>query len=362
MEEQVDKSRPINHTPNEPLASQTTLVGPGNHEATMEQSPFRARRQHSNQQMFPTEGAVLNEPEEHIPSMNIAEPQLPIPPATPITYQGKRKRGQNTQVPTDDAPYRNTRTRSGSMGVPPLVVPPRLPRPVRKGRKKKAIEAEQNEESANQGRAEVPETSAEEAEQLLMVETNGEGSRTPNSYPQQERAWSAIRILQTMRMEAEGRRSSPLSNDEQRLRRNDVSEEAEGQGHGGGTDLNTPGGRSPQRLQWSATRILQSYTRGSEVEGVEEKPLLRRRTLETDDEQIDRELRQTKSEYDDLDPAELLREFNESKPHLSPTPVGSASGLSVESFPKQSEEKGKQEEYVPPTITRAARYARRQRG
>ena len=359
MEEQVDKAQPINPTFNEPLASQTTLVGQGNREPTMGQSPTRAR-QHSNQQMIPTEG-VVDEPEEsqeHIGSTNMAEPQPPIPPTTPITYQGKRKRGQKAEVPTHDAPYRNTRTRSGSVRPPPSAVP----RPVKRGRKKKAIEDERNEESANQDGAElalIPETSAEEAEQLLMAETNGEGSRTPNSHPHRERAWSALRILQTMRMEAAGQShqlpSSPSGN-QQRLTRNDVPEEVEEQGRGRRTDLNTPSGRSPQRLQWSATRILQSYPRASEVEEVEEKPLLHKRTLETDDEQIDRELRQTKSEYD-MDPAELLREFNESKPHLSSTPVGSverdADSMSVESFPKQ-------EEYVPPLTTRAARYTRRQ--
>ena len=363
MEEQVDKAQPINQTPNEPPASQTTLIGQGNHEVTMGQSPVRARRLHSNQQMIPTEeGAVHNEPEEsreQIGSMEMVEPQLPIPPTTPITtYQGKRKRGQKTQVPTDDAPYRNTRTRSGSVAHPPSAVP----RPVRRGRKKKAIEASA-EESANQGRAEpavVPETSAEEAEQLLMAETNGEGSGTPNSNGQQERAWSAMQILQTLRMKAEGRSPRHPSSPSNSQRSNDVSDEAEGQGR---TDLTTPSGRSPQRLQWSATRLSQSYPRESEVE---EKPLVRRRTMETDDEQIDRKLRQTKPEYDDLDPAKLLREFNESKPHVSPTPMGSEGSQtqrpSLLPVVKQDEEKRKPEEdYVPPTITRAARYARRQR-
>ena len=442
-EEPIDKTQPIN-------PSQITLVGQGVNEPSAGESPIGAR-QHRDQQMIPTEGALINEPEEsqeHIGSTSNAQPQLPIPPVTPTTYQGKRKRGQKAQVPRRDAPYRNTRARSGSVGQP---VATDSTRPVRRGPNKKAIEATQNEELTDQGRPEsalIPETIAEEAdvEQLLIAESNGEGLRTPSSHPQQQLSWSATQILQTLGMveDAEGQtHRRPTSSSPSHLKTNDVSEEAEGQGYPtpsrrspqqlqwsamkilqtleeaehpnspgssqqhlttdvseeaegqgyrGRTDLNTPGGRSPQRLQWSATQLLQSLNMEDEVEKVEEKPLP---TLETDDEQIDRKLsgpqsRQTKVEYNDPDPLKILKEFNDRTPsnlYLSPTPMGSpssraqrpsllpvaerdadgdarrealAQGTRARVTKKRGEEKRKQEEYVPPPNTRAARFARRQ--
>ncbi|KAF8350499.1 hypothetical protein F5887DRAFT_913513 [Amanita rubescens] len=364
-EEQIDNTQHVSRMLNEPAPSQATLVG---NELGVRWPPNRARKPR-DQQVVPTEGPVANEREESV------EPEPPIPPVASTSSQGKRKRGEKVQVPTDNAPYRNTRSISDSMRRP-TAKSMAIPRPAKKGRKKKPMEATQNEESTaeeDQGLPEVPPlvpgTTTEEGdvEQLLMSESNVEGPRTPGE-------------------EAEIREEDPSKR--RRLFIASSSEEEEEE-----EDHQAPSGRSPLgEVQLSTTRHSQAQSLDSEVEQVEE--TLRGQSLDTDDEQIDRELsrpqsRRTGSEYDEMDPLELIKEFNEStelQPGVSPSPVASPNTRdrwlsspagdeqwresSVESFPKQGtrasaikkqvEEKRKMEEYVPPPTSRAARYTLRQ--
>ena len=379
-EEQIDNVR------HEPEPSQATLVG---NELGVRRHPIRVSRARkpSNQQVVPTE--------EREESTNIAEPEPPIPPVASIPSQGKRKRGQKAQIPTDNTPYRNTRSMSDT--VKRLTATSLAnPRPAKRGRKKKPVEATQDEEPTveePQGLpAPVPETiTTDEAdvEQLLMSEPNVEGPHTPS---------------EDAKDHSKRRRLFRVSSSEE-------EEEAEEEDHQTSSSrspleisLSTPRSplkvqlsstpRSPLEVQLSSTPRLQAQSLDSEVERVEE--TLREQSLDTDDEQIDRELSRprTVSGYDDVDPMELLKEFNDSTasdlPAASPSPATSSNQWlsllagdeqdagsdpwresSVESFPKQGtrasaikkqvEEKRKMEEYVPPPTSRAARYARRQR-